>query len=128
MVAGDESGAAADRNRCGTVLVSTLSRRSEVAPTRHARAGSVRVPRSSYSRRRPWSREISCALAQIDLDRFLDARAPAPLDALQIAPGRARRPLCAVFENDAPAWKSEPGDRSTESLLEWQKLRCYKGE
>jgi hypothetical protein len=43
VIAGGESGAAAAWNRCGIVLVSTLSRRSEVGPTRRARAGSVSV-------------------------------------------------------------------------------------
>ena len=51
MIAGDECGAAADWNRYGTVLVSTLSRCSEVGPTRRARAGSVSLPPGLLVRR-----------------------------------------------------------------------------
>jgi hypothetical protein len=106
LVAGDDSCAAADRDRSGTVLVSPLSRRSEVGPSRHACAGSVGVPRGSTLASSALPDKISCVVAQNDLDRFLDARAPAPLVAFQIASRRARRPLCAVFVNEAPASRS----------------------
>jgi hypothetical protein len=65
---------------------------------------------------------------KIVLDRFFDARAVAPPDAFESGHERSRRPHCAVFENDPPVKGDEPADRSTERLLEWQKLRCYKGE